>query len=78
MASIATVTVRDFRELGEEDTAADVHLAQQPAAENVTILIGVGGHRDDPDGGRAGRFRGLFRGCFRGLGFVVHPLYLAV
>src|SRR5690348_13428224 len=28
-------------DLGREYAAADIHLAEQPAAENVTVLIGV-------------------------------------
>ena len=34
-----------FGEFGREDAAADVHLAKQPATENIAILVGIGRHR---------------------------------
>jgi len=37
-----------FRNLGGKDAAADVHLAEQPAAKDVAVLIGVGRHRQRP------------------------------
>src|ERR1700722_10291536 len=34
-----------FRGLRGKDAAADIHLAEQPAAENIAILVGIGRHR---------------------------------
>jgi len=39
---MATVTVRDFRDLGGENAAADCPSGEQPAAENIAVLVGVG------------------------------------
>src|SRR6476646_766306 len=30
-----------FCNLGREDSAADIHLAEQPAAKNIAVLVGV-------------------------------------
>ena len=38
-----------FCHLGREDSAADIHPAEQPAAENVAVLVGVGWHRHRAD-----------------------------
>jgi hypothetical protein len=36
-------------DLGSEHAAADIHLAQQPATENVAIGVGVRRHRQRAD-----------------------------
>src|ERR1700722_5705569 len=38
-----------FYGLGCKDSAADIHLAEQPAAENIAVLVGVGRHRQRAD-----------------------------
>jgi hypothetical protein len=38
-----------LRNLGSEDAAADIHLAEQPASKDVTVGVGVGGHRQRAD-----------------------------
>jgi hypothetical protein len=45
MASTATVTVRDREILDAKIPPGDIHLAEQPAAENIAVLVGVRGHR---------------------------------
>ena len=44
-----------FRDLGSEHAAADIHLAQQPAAEDVAIGVGIGRHRQGADAEIAAR-----------------------
>jgi len=46
-----------FRDLGGENAAADIHLAEQPAAEDIAVLVGVGGHRQRADTEIANRLR---------------------
>jgi len=50
-----------LRALHGGDAAGLVHLAQHPAAENVAIGVGVGGHGDEANGKIAMR---LVVGCF--------------
>jgi hypothetical protein len=44
-----------IRDLGSKHTAADIHLAEQPAAKDVAIGVGVGRHRQRADAEIAAR-----------------------
>jgi hypothetical protein len=43
------------RSLHRQIAAGEIHLGQQPAAENVAVRVGVGRHRHDPHQGRGVR-----------------------
>ena len=46
-----------------EDAAGDIHLRHDPAAENVAVRVGVGGHGQSSENKLALRGRGVFHGC---------------
>ena len=75
MAVMATVTTRPLARRVANGRAGEVHLAEQPAAENVAVRIGVGRHGDGADRRvGVGRHFGLGRLC----GGIGHGIFLSV
>jgi hypothetical protein len=43
------------RNRGRENSSCDVHLSEQPSAENIPVLVGIRRHGERPDGQGAAR-----------------------